>query len=91
MADSQSNNLPASLQGAPDTTAEILLPVDLSWFYVLRQLSRRQLVAAHTFARHVARMELAIQPLILAKKRGRFAVRKARRRAEREAARRKSS
>ena len=90
MADSQSNNLPTSLQGAPDTTAEILLSVDLSWFYVLRQLSRRQLVAAHTFARHVARMELAMQPLILAKKRGRFAVRKARR-AEREAARRKSS
>ncbi len=91
MVDLQSKNFLTSLQDVPETTAEILLPIDLSWFYVLRQLSRRQMAAAHTFARHVARMELAMQPLILAKKRGHFAARKARRRVEREAMRGKNS
>lgn len=58
-------------------------PDDLSWFYALRQLARRQRKAALTLERAVLHMEQAMQPLIRARKRARFAARKVRRQAER--------
>lgn len=85
MVDSRPDNPPPPLQDVPDTAVDAFLSADLSWFYVLRRLSRRQLAAARTFVRHVDRMETALQPLISAQKRSRFAARRARRRAEREA------
>lgn len=87
MAEVQSTGSRSPLQEESAASPSFLFPDDLSWFYVLRQLSRRQMVAALTFARHVERMERAMQPLIRARKRAHFMARKSRRHTERQATR----
>lgn len=86
MAEQESIRFPSSLQEECPSSDACPFPDDLSWFYVLRQLCRRQMVAAHTFARQVACMERAMQPVIRARKRAHFSGRKVRRHIERRSA-----